>query len=61
MAILFTCVTEGDCLGYKKTGLKDNLGLFSGIFHNLFSDEAYHFWKLFEGCLFQQYKSINNY
>jgi hypothetical protein len=42
-----------DCLGYNKTGFRDNLGLFSGIFHNFFSDAAYHFWKLFEGCLFQ--------
>jgi hypothetical protein len=45
--------SEGDCLGYNKTGLRDNLGLLSDIFHNFFSDEAYHFWKLFEGCLFQ--------
>jgi hypothetical protein len=22
-----TCVTEGDCLGYNKTGFRDNLGL----------------------------------
>jgi hypothetical protein len=26
--------SEGDCLGYNKFGLRDNLGLFSGIFHN---------------------------
>jgi hypothetical protein len=48
MAILFTCVTEGDCLGYNKTGFRDNLGLFSSIFHNFLSDdmdEAYHFWN----------------
>jgi hypothetical protein len=35
--------SEGDCLGNNKTGFRDNLGLFSGIFHNFFSDAAYHF------------------
>jgi hypothetical protein len=53
--------SEGDCLEqFNKTGFRDNLGLFSGIFHNFFSDEAYHFLKLFEGCLFQLYHTCPN-
>jgi hypothetical protein len=39
--------------GYNKTGFRDNLCPFQGIFHNFFPDEAFHFWKLFESCLFQ--------
>jgi hypothetical protein len=62
MAILFTCVTEGDCLGYNKTGLRDNLGMFSGIFDNFFLDEAYHLWNYLKAAYFSYiYKSINNY
>jgi hypothetical protein len=49
MAILFTCVLKG--IGWAITRLV----------LEIISDVAYHFWKLFEGCLFQLYKSINNY
>jgi hypothetical protein len=45
MAIFFTCVLKW--IVWAMTGLVfgDNLGLFSGIFHNFFSDEAHHFSK----------------
>jgi hypothetical protein len=54
MTILFTCVIEGDCLGYHKTEIV--WVSFQIYISQLFSNEAYLFRKLFEGCLFQLYK-----